>query len=47
MIPAIIAGGVAAANIATNLYNSYKDREARRDARQRLCNAQTKADSDY
>lgn len=47
MIPAIIAGGVAAANIATNLYNSYKDREARRDARQRLGNAQTQADADY
>lgn len=47
MIPAIIAGGVAAANIATNLYNSYQDRKAREAARQRLGNAQTQADADY
>lgn len=27
MVPAIIAGGIAAASIASNLYNSYKNRE--------------------
>lgn len=32
MVPAIIAGGIAAASIASNLYNSYKNREDAADA---------------
>lgn len=32
MIPAIIAGGIAAASIASNLYNSYKNRQSAADA---------------
>lgn len=32
MIPAIIAGAIAAGSIASNLYNSYKNRQAASDA---------------
>lgn len=39
MVPAIIAGAVAAGSIATSLYNSYQDRKAREESRAAL-NAQ-------
>lgn len=47
MVPAIIAGAVAAGTIASNLYNSSKDREAREDARRQLATDQSLANQDY
>lgn len=47
MVPAIIAGAVAAGTIASNLYNSSKDREAREDARKQLATDQSLANQDY
>ena len=47
MIPALIAGGIAAASLAANLYNSSADREARKDALKRLTDEKTASDSEY
>lgn len=47
MVPAIIAGAVAAGTIASNLYNSSKDREARESARKQLATDQSLANQDY
>lgn len=47
MVPAIIAGAVAAGTIASNLYNSSKDREAREAARKQLATDQSLANQDY
>lgn len=47
MVPAIIAGAVAAGTIASNLYNSYKEREARDAARERLADQQGATAYDY
>lgn len=47
MVPAIIAGAVAAGTIASNLYNSSKDREAREAARSRLATDKSLAGQDY
>lgn len=47
MVPAIIAGAVAAGTIASNLYNSSKDRESREDARRRLAGQQGASAYDY
>lgn len=47
MIPALIAGGIAAASLAANLYNSSADREARKDALKRLTDEKTASDSQY
>lgn len=47
MIPAIIAGAVAAGSIASSLYNSSKDREAREDMVERLGQMKTQTDNQY
>lgn len=47
MVPAIIAGAVAAGTIASNLYNSSKDREAREAARKQLATDQSLSNQDY
>ena len=47
MIPAIIAGAVAAGSIASSLYNSSKDREARADLVDRLDKMKTQSDNQY
>ena len=47
MVPAIIAGAVAAGTIASNLYNSSKDREAREAARSALADQQGASRYDY
>lgn len=47
MVPAIIAGAVAAGTIASNLYNSSKDREAREAARNALADQQGASRYDY
>lgn len=47
MIPAIIAGAVAAGSIASSLYNSSKDREAREDMVNRLGEMKTQTDNQY
>lgn len=47
MVPAIIAGAVAAGTIASNLYNSSKDREAREAARSALADQQGASNYDY
>lgn len=47
MVPAIIAGAVAAGTIASNLYNSSKDREAREAARSALADQQGASQYDY
>lgn len=47
MVPAIIAGAVAAGTIASNLYNSSKDRESRDAARERLADQQGASAYDY
>lgn len=47
MVPAIIAGAVAAGTIASNLYNSSKDREARDSARRALADQQGASNYDY
>ena len=47
MIPALIAGGIAAANLISNMYNSEADREARKDALKRLTGDQTASNDKY
>ena len=47
MIPAIIAGAVAAGSIASSLYNSSKDREAREDMVNRLGEMKAQSDNQY
>ena len=47
MIPALIAGGIAAASLISNMYNSSADREARKDALKRLTDDQTASSAKY
>lgn len=47
MIPALIAGGIAAASLISNMYNSSADREARKDALNRLTGDQTASNAKY
>lgn len=47
MIPALIAGGIAAASLISNMYNSEADREARKDALKRLTGDQTASNAKY
>jgi hypothetical protein len=47
MIPAIIAGAVAAGSIASSLYNGSKDREARSDMVNRLGEMKAQSDNQY
>ena len=47
MIPALIAGGIAAASLISNMYNSSADREARKDALKRLTGDQTASNAEY
>ena len=47
MIPALIAGGIAAASLISNMYNSEADREARKDALKRLTEDQTNSNAEY
>ena len=47
MIPALIAGGIAAASLASNLYAQDQDRQSRRDARKYLSGEATAAANQY
>ena len=47
MIPALIAGGIAAASLASNLYSQSQDRQSRRDARKYLSGEATAAANQY
>lgn len=47
MVPAIIAGAVAAGSIATSLYNSYQDRKAREQSRAALNAQLSEANNNY
>lgn len=47
MIPALIAGGIAAANLISNMYNSEADREARKDALKRLSDDKIASNGEY
>lgn len=47
MIPALVAGGIAAANLVSNIMNSNADREARKDARKLLSQDKTQTASEY
>lgn len=47
MIPALIAGGIAAASLIGNMYNSSKDRQSRQDAANMLKEQQTASDNEY
>lgn len=47
MIPALIAGGIAAASLISNMYNSNQDRKSRRDAANRLKEQQAATDNEY
>lgn len=47
MIPALIAGGVAAASLISNYMNSKAERDAKRDARAQLGESQTATANEY
>lgn len=47
MIPALIAGGVAAASLLSNYMNSKAERNAKRDARAQLGQSQTATANEY
>jgi len=47
MIPALVAGGIAAANLVSNIMNSNADREARKDARKQLSQDKTQTTNEY
>ena len=47
MIPALVAGGIAAANLVSNIMNSNADLEAREDARKRLSQDRTQTTAYY
>ena len=47
MVPAIVAGAVAAGSIATSLYNSYQDRKARSESRAALASQLGEANKSY
>lgn len=47
MIPALIAGGVAAASLISNYMNSKAERNAKRDARAQLGQSQTATANEY
>lgn len=47
MIPALIAGGVALANIAGNMYAADKDAQSKEDGRKKLEELKTDSDNEY
>jgi len=47
MIPALIAGGIAAASLISNMYNSNQDRKSRQAAANRLNEQQIATDNEY
>lgn len=47
MIPALIAGGVALANIAGNMYAANQDAKSRREGRNKLSEMKSESDNDY
>ena len=47
MIPALIAGGIAAASLISNMYNSNQDRKSRERAASRLNEQQIATDNEY
>lgn len=47
MIPALIAGGVALANIAGNMYAADKDAQSRKKGQEKLSEMKTASDNDY
>ena len=47
MIPALIAGGIAAASLISNMYNSNQDRKSRQKAVNRLSEQQAATDNEY
>jgi len=47
MIPALIAGGIAAASLIGNMYNSNQDRKSRERAASRLSEQQRATDNEY
>lgn len=47
MIPALVAGGIAAASLVSNIMNSNADRKAREDARKQLSQDKTQTTSEY
>lgn len=47
MIPALVAGGIAAASLVSNIMNSNADRKAREDARKQLSQDKTQTTADY
>lgn len=47
MIPALIAGGIAAASLISNMYNSNEDRKSREKATNKLNEQQIATDNEY
>ena len=47
MIPALIAGGIAAASLISNMYNSNQDRKSREKAASKLNEQQIATDNEY
>ena len=47
MIPALIAGGVALANIAGNMYAADKDAQSRKKGQEKLSEMKDASDNDY
>lgn len=47
MIPALIAGGIAAASLISNMYNSSQDRKSRQNAVNKLSEQQMATDNEY
>ena len=47
MIPALIAGGIAAASLISNMYNSNQDRKSRQNAVNKLSEQQRATDNEY
>lgn len=47
MIPALVAGGLAAANILSNIWQGSNDASRRADARSRLAQQQQQTDNEY
>lgn len=47
MIPALIAGGIAAASLISNMYNSSQDRKSRQNAVNKLSEQQRATDNEY
>lgn len=47
MVPALVAGGIAAANILSNIWQGSNDASRRADARSRLAQQQQQQDNEY